>query len=91
MNKTKAKQMAQNNTMTWGEIAEIIEGNDLSGMSKVNKSLTRQQVYGIFKNMLDVEKDKNDVPKGMVYSVRKNKEIMSSSALGIMNILREFG
>jgi len=90
MNNAKAKKEAQTNTRTWGELKEIFDSADKSGPSSVNKGATKAQIAGIFSNYFN-DKDLSVVPKGMAYSVRRNKEIMTSDALGISNLLREFG
>lgn len=91
MNKKKAKEQACSNTKTWEELFAVLDGANLSGMSKVNKSLTREQVYSIFQSMKDDISDLTIIPKGMRYSFRRDKEIISGEALSIMNLLREFG
>lgn len=90
MNKVKAKKEARENKKTWGELRNIVLNASKSGMSKINKSLTKEQVSGIFIDMIN-EKDLNDIPDGECYNSRKNCLQISSSGLGIMNILREFG
>ena len=89
MNKTKAKSEAMNNKRSWAELLKIVDSADLSGMSKVNKSITRKQVAEIFKSMIK-EKCLNDVPDGARYDIYKDKLMMSAYGLGIMNLLREF-
>ena len=89
MNKKQAKQEAENNTRTWGELLAIVEGADLTGMSKLNKSLTREQSAQIFKNMI-AERDLNEVPNGLRYDAYKDCMRISGDGLGVQNILREF-
>lgn len=89
MNKRQARAEAENNTRTWGDLLILIESADLSGMSRVNKSLTREQTSQIFKDMI-AERDLDEVPKGQRYDVCKNCMRISMDGLGIQNILREF-
>ena len=90
MNKLKATKMAQNNKMTWLEISRYLDNQNLDGMSKLNPSLTRKQIHGIFKESFDGV-DMSSIPAGMRYCGRRNKEVMTIHALCIANILREFG
>lgn len=90
MNKVKAKKEARENKKTWGELRDIILNASKTGMSKVNKSLTREQVSGIFMDMIN-EKDLTDIPDGECFNSRRDCFQISSAGLGIMNILREFG
>lgn len=90
MNKVKAKKEARENKKTWGELRDIVLNASKSGMSKVNKSLTKEQASGIFLAMIN-EKELNEVPRGEHFNVHKERFQISSTGLGIMNILREFG
>lgn len=89
MNRRKAKEEAMNNKRTWAELLSLVENGSIIGMSKINKSLTREQVGTIFKNMI-AERDLTETPEGSVYSYRRDRIIISGDGLGIQNILREF-
>lgn len=88
MNKSKAKKEAKENKRSWGELKSIFDNASDTGMSIVNKSLTKKQVLSIFKPMFD-GKDLSVVPDGERYCGRRDKIIMTGDALGIMNLLRE--
>jgi len=89
MNKQKAKAEAENNTRTVGELLAIVDAADLTGMSKLNKGLTRVQAAQIFKGML-AGRSADEVPKGTRWDVSRNSMRMSGDGLGIQNLLREF-
>jgi hypothetical protein len=89
MNKKQAKIEAENNTKTWGELLGLVEAADLRGMSRVNKSLTREQVAQIFKDMIS-GRDLNEVPQGLRFDVYRDCNRISADGLGIQNLLREF-
>lgn len=89
MNRKKAKEEARNNTKTWAELLELVKVSNLNGMSIVNKSLTKDQVATIMKNMI-AGRDLSEVPKGESYSVARDRIIISADGLGIQNLLREF-
>ena len=90
MNKSKATKIAKNNKMSWAEIGRYLDNQNLDGMSKVNPLLTKKQAHKILKGALDGV-DMSAIPPGMRYCGRRNKEVMTGDALGIANILREFG
>lgn len=89
MNRRQAKLEAINNKRTWGELREIVNRANRNGMSRVNKSLTKIQVYEIFKKIIDA-RDLSEIPTGERYSVSRNRYVMTGDGLAIFNLLREF-
>jgi len=73
----KAEKAAKENKKTWGELRDIILNADKSGMSVLNKSLTKEKVGVLFLDMIKHEKDPVKVPVGLELPT-------------IANILREF-
>lgn len=89
MNKSAAKKYLENNKITYGDLKKAVSDKRGSGgMSKVNPQFTLEQVLDIFDGAY---KDKNDddVVEVFVYSPRKDRLVMSSSALGAKNVIRE--
>lgn len=89
MNKTAAKKYLENNEVTYGDLKRAIaDKRGHGGMSKVNPQFSLEQVLDIFDGAY---KDKNDedVVVVSVYSPRKDRMVMSSSALGAKNVIRE--
>lgn len=91
MNKRKAKEQAQNNTRSIGELLQLVKNKrGKGGMSKLNPAFTLEEILDIFEKPWE-NKDPNEIPKGMKYSARKGYEIMSLDGIGIWNLLRECG
>ena len=76
MNKRQARDEAFDKKRTWGELLSLVENSDMTGMAKINKSLTREEAGTIFKNMI-AGKTLTEIPVGR-------------STLSIQNLLREF-
>jgi hypothetical protein len=58
-------------------------------MSKVNKSMTKEQVIDLFASAIK-EKDLDTKPKTMRYNIARGYETLSGDGLSVVNILREF-
>ena len=89
MNKSKAKEEAFNPTKTWGEYRDLLDAACTEGKSKVNKSLSRDEVISIFKKMFE-NKNFNEIPETVSYT-HNDKKKLNGDGLGLMNFLREFG
>lgn len=91
MNKREARKQAMNNTKTFAEFLTLINTCKAGNVkSKLNPSLSKLQVQGIFR--LAVKgRNQSEIPKGSRLNFVKNRTEMSSDGLTIYNILREFG
>lgn len=90
MNKAKAKKIALESTPSWGELKEMILKSDISGVSKVNRSLSRAYIQQMFLTFLE-SKDLSETPKTISFSVNADKNTINRDGMSIVNMLREFG
>lgn len=93
MNKKQAKDQAYENDKPWSYYMGILNSqNNLTGVSKLNKNLTKTQVFDIFNNAMK-EKNPDQIPDGTRYILRgRNGRItLNSDGMLIQNILIEFG
>lgn len=89
MNKKQAKAEAINNTLTWGELSEIVTNGNKDGHSSVAQQVSKLDVEKIMREVIR-EQDWNAIPSGNWLN-HKGKYSLSKNGMIIMNILREFG
>lgn len=86
MNKRDAKKMVEAGVITYGFLKDLIGGGNKTGMSVVNKALTKQQVADILlAPIADIEDDKP------IELYRRTVGRPTKHNLIAQNILREFG
>ena len=90
MNLTKAVMQAMENTRTWGEILDVLNGADKSGLCTHNRQMTRARAADVAETQI-LKNDPSDVPEGTRYNHDMGKEVMTGEGMLIMNILKEFG
>lgn len=96
MNNTTAKRIAFHNEedrkLTYQDVMDQIERSDLSGVSKINKSLTKKQVADImiagFVNYDPTRKD--EVIKTTKMDMLHDYLVLSHEGIALKNCLREF-
>jgi hypothetical protein len=89
MNMNKAVDAARNNTRTWGELVELLDSSDKSGMCRWNRHLTKRRAADIAVAQMLTE-SQSEVPSGTRWSEELGKTIISAEGMLIMNILKEF-
>ena len=89
MNITKATMQAMDNKRTWGEVLDVLNHADKSGLSS-GSQITRARAADLAETHV-LKFDPADIPDGTRYDHGMGKEVMTGEALLIMNILREFG
>lgn len=88
MNRKKAKEMAQDNKMTWRELIKMIDDHQPKGKSKVNPSLTQKDTLKLLRDSI-CGRDMNEVPMGKSYSITREQITISRDGMKIANILME--
>ena len=89
MNKKQAKQEAENNTRTYGDLLTIVKNTrGKREKSVLNKSLTADQALDIFERWLE-KKNPEEKPVTMRYNSYKDRSLLCGDGLGVMNVLRE--
>lgn len=88
MNKNKAKAMAKDNSLNWGEIKLIVKNCNCSGKSNVNSSLTKSESVSILMSGIS-DKDDNEVPSCETMKFNSNEFRMTMDGVIVMNIFRE--
>jgi len=85
----KAKETACGGEITWGLLQSLIDNCDKTKKSKLNKSLTKDQVITILQGAIS-DKDPSERPKTTRFNNR-DKLTLTSNGMIAMNILIECG
>lgn len=88
MNKQKAKKLACANTLSVGELRELLDAAPTYAMSRVNTALPLPVAIGIYRDALAGRAD-DDVPDGMCWSAMYQCDMPSQDSMLITNILRD--
>lgn len=89
MNKKIAKLISYGGAITFGELQNLINKTDRTGISKLNKNLTREMALSIMEGAIK-GKDPESRPLTTTYN-RRDKLTLTMQGINTMNILIECG
>jgi hypothetical protein len=89
MRKSRAKALAYEGKMTYNQLQELISKCDRTGPSKINTSMTKEQVLVLLQASIKDENPK-EVPVTTWYNHR-DKLTLTGHGMIVMNILTECG
>ena len=90
ISKAKAKKMAyENETTTYGELLDMLDGVDMSKPSRVNPNIPKDMVISIMRDVW-ADKDRGEVVKTTHVNYR-DKLTLTGDGINMQNILREAG
>lgn len=77
----------ENETMTYGELLDMLDNVDMSTPSKVNQNIPKEMVIDIMRAPFK-DKPRDEVVKTTAVNYR-DKLILNSNGINMQNILRE--